>query len=294
MYEAIFHSPYSREPLSDELLCCSVAARKIGFDGDLNNISPKEKARNDSRYTNLIEIAVKGTSEIDRNREFTERVTGKRIAPADFQPILWLAESDRQKAGILLREAGLDPRRDLIVALFPGASWDGKSWPADRYAELADRIIQEYGAKIVVCGAAADVFVAARVQSEMKGSVVNLAGKTNLPVLAALFEACALYIGNDTGPLHLAVSAGTATLGIVGGGHFGRFYPYGDLNRQRVVFKEMECYHCNWNCIHESIRCIQEIAVDDAWLATKQIMNEVVAPQRERGLQIQDGATLPR
>jgi hypothetical protein len=56
----------------------------------------------------------------------------------------------------------------------------------------------------------------------------------------------------------------------------------------------MECYHCNWNCIHESIRCIQEIAVDDAWLATKQIMNEVVAPQRERGLQIQDGATLPR
>jgi len=294
MYGAVFHSPYSREPLSDELLCCCLAARKIGFDGDLNNISPKEKARNDSYYTRLIDLSVKGAPEIDRNREFTERVTGKRIAPADFQPKLWLAESDRKEASVPLHEAGLDPKRDLIVALFPGASWDGKSWPAGRYAELADRIIQEYGAKIVVCGAPTDVLVAAAVQSEMKGSVVDLAGKTSLPVLAALFEACALYIGNDTGPLHLAVSVGTATLGIVGGGHFGRFYPYGDLNRQRVVFKEMECYQCNWKCIHETVRCIQEITLDDVWLATQRMMKEVVVPERERRLQVQDGATLPR
>jgi ADP-heptose:LPS heptosyltransferase len=294
VYGEVFHPPYSREPLSDELLCCCLAARKIGFDGDLNNISPNVKARNDSHYTKLIDLSVKGAPEIDRNREFTERVTGKRVVPADFQPKIWLAESDRKQAGSLLGEAGLDPKRDLIVVLFPGASWDGKSWPAVRYAELADRIIQEHGAKIVICGARTDMLIATLVQSKMKGSVVNLAGKTSLPVLAALFELCALYIGNDTGPLHLAVSVGTATLGIVGGGHFGRFYPYGDLNRQRVVFKEMECYHCNWKCIHESIRCIQEIAVDDVWAATQRIMNEVVVPERERGLQVQDGATLRR
>ena len=294
VYEAIVHSPYSREPLSDELLRCGLAANKIGFDGDLNNISPQEKARNDSHYTKLIELSVNGAAEIDRNREFTERVVGKRITSADFQPKIWLAESDRREAWDLMCEAGLDPKRDLIVALFPGASWDGKSWPAGRYAELADRIIRQYGAKVVICGAPTDAIAALEVQSDMKGSAVNLAGKTRLPALAALFEACALYIGNDTGPLHLAVSVGTATLGIVGGGHFGRFYPYGDLNRQRVVFREMECYQCNWKCIHDSIRCIQEVTVDDVWMATTRIMDEVVVPQRVSGLQIQNGATLPR
>jgi ADP-heptose:LPS heptosyltransferase len=282
-YGVAIHSTYSREPLTDELVCCCLAAQKIGFDGDLNNISPKQKAKNDPHYTRLIKPTGNGNLEIDRNRSFTEEVTGKPIAPADFQPTIWLGEPDRAAAGRLLRNAGLGSERDLVVVLFPGASWDAKLWPFENYAQLADRILQHYDAQIIICGAVTDSQGVARIQANIRGQVFNLAGKTSLRELAAVFEGCDLFIGNDTGPLHLAVSVGIPTLGIIGGGHFGRFYPYGDLNRHRMVHKKLDCYYCNWKCIHESVRCIQEITVEDVWSETQRMIEELVFPEQNIG-----------
>jgi ADP-heptose:LPS heptosyltransferase len=280
-YAVAIHSTYSREPFTDELVCCCRAAQKIGFDGNLNNISAKQKAKNDPHYTRLIKSNARGPLEIDRNRDFAEQVTGKKIAPADFQPQIWLTETDRAAAEKLLKEAGLKPESDLIVALFPGASWDAKLWPYDFYAQLADNILDHYPARIVICGALADAQGAEKVQAKMHGQAANLAGKTNLLELAGVFEACGLFIGNDTGPLHIAVSVGAPTLGIIGGGHFGRFYPYGDLNKHRMVYKQMDCYYCDWKCIHETVRCIQEITVEDVWRETRRMMEEVVLPERD-------------
>jgi len=281
-FDLALYPAYSRERLIDEVLCCCRAARKIGFDGDLVNISSEEKARNDSYYTKLVEPRDEDVLELDRNRKFTEEATGKMIEREDFQPEMWLKGSDRVAARRLLAEAGLNPSRELIVALFPAASVGKKLWPANHYAELGDRIVQRYGAKILICGAVSDSTVAADVQSQMRRPALNFAGKTSLRELAALFEACALYIGNDTGPLHMAVILGISTLGIIGGGQFGRFYPWGDPNRHRIVFKKMDCYHCNWHCMYDTIRCVQDISVDDVWLATQRIMEEVVLPERQR------------
>lgn len=280
VYTVAIHSTYSREPLTDELVCCCLAVQKIGFDGNLNNISAKQKKQNDPCYTRLIKPLASGPLEIDRNRDFAEQVTGKRIAPADFQPRIMLTESDRLAARKLLRQTGLKPEHDPIIALFPGASWDAKLWPYDFYAQLADNILDHYPARIVICGAAADVQGVEKVQAKMHGQALNLAGKTTLRELAAVFEECALFIGNDTGPLHIAVSVGTPTLGIIGGGHFGRFYPYGDLSRHRMVNKQMDCYYCDWKCIHDTVRCIQEITVEDVWRETQRMMEEVVLPKR--------------
>jgi ADP-heptose:LPS heptosyltransferase len=281
VYAVAIHSTYSREPLADELVCCCLAAQKIGFDGNLNNITAKQRAKNDPHYTKLIKPNASGTLEIDRNRDFAEQVTGKKIVSTEFQPHILLTESDRAAAGKLLKEAGLNPEKDLIMALFPGASWDAKLWPYDLYAQLADKILDHYPARIVICGAAADARGAEKVHGKMSGQALNLAGKTTLRELAAVFEKCSLFIGNDTGPLHIAVSVGTPTLGIIGGGHFGRFYPYGDLSRHRMVHKQMDCYYCDWKCIHDTVRCIQEISVDDVWRETQRMMEEVVLPERD-------------
>jgi ADP-heptose:LPS heptosyltransferase len=281
--ESAIYPAFSRDPLGDELISCCRSSQKIAFAGDLDNISLKRKATNDRYYTRLIQDPNFNVSEIDRNREFTQQITGKTIDPVDFQPEIWLTQSDRIAARKLLEESGLDPSRHLIIALFPGASWEGRLWPAGRYAELADRIADSYGAKIVICGASSDLQVSSEVQLRMHRQSINLAGKTRLRDLAALFERCALFIGNETGPLHVAVTVGTSSLCIVGGGHFGRFYPYGDGNRHRMAFKRMDCYCCNWRCIHESIRCIQEIAVEDVWLQVQRMVEEVVLPERKRG-----------
>jgi hypothetical protein len=53
-------------------------------------------------------------------------------------------------------------------------------------------------------------------------------------------------------------------LGIVGGGHYGRFFPWGDPKLARVATKQMDCFGCNWQCKYETMRCIQEIAPESA------------------------------
>ena len=57
----------------------------------------------------------------------------------------------------------------------------------------------------------------------------------------------------------IAIAAGIPTVGIMGGGQAFRFYPYGDLEKHRVVYKRMDCYDCNWHCIYQEPLCIIEI-----------------------------------
>lgn len=280
-FDAAIHPVYSREPLSDEITCCTRAALKIGFDGDLNNIEKKRKRQNDRCYARLIRHDAVDCTELERNRHFAEQLVGMKIRADDFQPELWLTDEDRLVSAELLRRYGIDPDQNALIALFPGASSAYKTWPPESYADLGNRILQYFDSKFVICGTHAEADIARVVASEIHGPVVNLAGKTSLTQLAAVLECSDLYIGSDTGPLHMAAAVGTPTLAIMGGGHFGRFYPYGDLNKHQMVFKKMSCYGCNWKCIYETTRCIQEITVDDVWREAQRMIEEVVLPRRE-------------
>lgn len=279
-FDLVLHPVYSREPLSDEIVCCVHDAVRIGFDGDLNNISTKLKDVNDRYYTQLIKDTSATRPELERNRYFAERLLGHRIAPLDFQPELWINDSDREAAYKMLLSSGIEPDRHSVIALFPGASAAYKTWPLKKFVELANRLSQHSKVKFIICGSRADEPIANALARSINGPVVNLAGKTSLTQLAAVLECSDLYIGNDTGPLHMATAVGTPTLGIMGGGHFGRFYPYGDLNRHRMVFKKMDCYGCNWKCIYDTTRCIQDITVDDVWREAQRMMEEVGLPSR--------------
>lgn len=281
-FDLALHPVYSREPLSDEIVCCTPASQKIGFDGDLNNIRKRQRSTNDRYYTRLIKSAAANGCEIDRNRYFTEYVIGRSIKCSDFEPELWITETDRAAAREVLFQNGVDAAKDVMIALFPGAGWKGREWPPERYAALGDHLAEQYAANILILGGPQDIPVASVLQSTMKKCALNLADKLDLVQLAAVIETCGLFIGNETGPLHMAVAAGTPTLAIMGGGHFGRFYPYGDLSKHRMVFKKMDCYGCNWKCIYETTRCIQEITVDDVWFEAQRMMEEVVLPFRRR------------
>lgn len=280
IFDLAVHPVYSREPLSDEVVCCTHASQKIAFDGDLNNIHKRRKSKNDQFYTRLIKSTILACPEIERNRDFAEQLIGQPIRSADFQPELWLDDSARVAAREILRRYAVSVNGDLIIALFPGASGAYKAWTWTNFAELANRLCRHFNVKLIICGANSDEPIAGDLARSINGPVVNLAGKTSLTELAAVLEFSDLYIGNDTGPLHMAVAVGIPTLAIMGGGHFGRFYPYGDLNKHRMVFKKMDCYGCNWKCIYETTRCIQEITVDDVWRDAQRMMEEVVLPSR--------------
>lgn len=279
-FDVAVHPVYSREPLSDEVLCCTRAPLKIGFDGDLSNIQAKRKRQNDRCYARFIRNKVAGCTELERNRHFAEQLIDREIRSDEFQPELWLTDADRSAAEDLLLQSGIDVGRAALIALFPGASSTYKTWRPENYADLARRMLQHFDLRFVIFGTSAEADLASAIAGKINGPVVNLAGKTSLTQLAAVLECSDLFIGNDTGPLHVAAAVGAPTLGIMGGGHFGRFYPYGDLNRHRMVFKKMDCYGCNWKCIYETTRCIQGITVDDVWREAQRMMEEVVLPSR--------------
>ena len=271
---------YSREPSTDELLYCCGAQERIACSGDVNNILPSVKQGNNTYCTRIIPSRPWIITEVERNREFVERLTGRKLSVEESLPRITLSDTQMNEARQLLLSEGVDPEEEQLVVLFPGASNAVKMWPAERFAVLANRIAETYGAQILICGAPSDGEAQEAVASRVSAPVARFAGKTDLLQLAGILKHSALYIGNDTGPLHLAAAVGTPTLCILGGGHFGRFYPYGDRQMHRAVFQELECFHCNWLCPYEVSHCIHEITVEKAWQAVRRMFEEVVAPSR--------------
>ena len=127
---------------------------------------------------------------------------------------------ERAAAAALWREAGLDGRR--VAVLFPGGgrnpgmALDTKRWPAIRYAELGAALHDRHGLAVVLAGAADDRLVTAEVSRLMRAPSIDLAGLTTIGALGALLELCALYVGNDSGPTHLAAAVGAPVVAIFG------------------------------------------------------------------------------
>lgn len=133
--------------------------------------------------------------------------------PPMFMPTT--AEDDAH-ANTLMTE--IDPQREHgWVVLNPSAGKPNKMWPAERFGELANRLHAETGVRCFITGAPADQPLAERVLSAINGPhVVNLTGRTNLNQLAALLRRATLFVGGDTGPMHIAQAVGTPTLALFG------------------------------------------------------------------------------
>ncbi len=147
----------------------------------------------------------------DRTTEWAQ-LLGLEDLPA---PRVWTGPRHEQAAATLLGTG------QPLLALGPTASWAPKIWPVERFAELAGRLTGPTGilpdARIVLIGAAGDEKKCPGLIEALPAErVVNLFGKTDLLTAAAVLERCALFVGNDSGPLYLSVAAGIPGLGLMG------------------------------------------------------------------------------
>ena len=101
-----------------------------------------------------------------------------------------------------------------IVALNPGARWQTKRWPADRFADVTDKALGRTAGSAVVLGGPGEEPFADIVAARLHLPCVNLCGRTSLRQLAALLQQCDLLLTNDSGPMHLAAAVGTSTVSI--------------------------------------------------------------------------------
>jgi ADP-heptose:LPS heptosyltransferase len=132
-------------------------------------------------------------------------------------PVAWSSPAD------LARAAALLPPGAPVIGLGPTANWAGKVWAPERFVALFDRLAAADGplpgARAAVFGGPgeAERALAAPVLTALpRGRTIDLAGTLTLGEAAAALARCALYVGNDSGLMHLAAAAGAPTLGLFG------------------------------------------------------------------------------
>ena len=265
-YEVCLYPAYSRERIGDEIVLWTGAAERIGWNTSEPGMSIDEKERGDLAYNRLINGNYpKSTHELKRNRDFVAQL-GCQID--SFVPELWLSGKAHPNIQTLWDEEGLTTKQ--VVAIAMDASESFKTWGKYNYVQLMEKLAKTSKriAFILTGGADRSPDPPELIEALLAGGLIDMRGKTSLPELAELYTRCSLVVANDTGPLHVAIAVGTATVCVLGGGQFGRFAPYGDANRHKFVFKEMDCFGCGWDCVYESNRCVEGIEVTRVLEAT--------------------------
>ncbi len=203
-----------------------------------------------------------GEPEVRRNLALT-RALGCPDTGAELElPIL---AEDQQEADRLLRSLPLD--RPLI-GLHAGARSPARRWPAERFAELADALTEEYGARILLTGGPDETDLVASVTTRMSAPAVNLVGQTSLGGLAALISQLDLFVSNDTGPAHIAHALNTPSVTVFGPAEFVRWAPT-DAERHLVVRRPVECSPCpHWECPIDH-RCLNWITPQEVLAAAE-------------------------
>ncbi|MEI6057420.1 MAG: glycosyltransferase family 9 protein [bacterium] len=174
-------------------------------------------------------------SELDRDIYFAEQITSKKILITFPTIATSHLPEGKDAAETLIKKHNLAKKPFVII--FPGAGAAYRIWPSDRFASIIDHI-SEQGFMPVICGSPKEKELAKSIVSLVRhpASVVNLSGQTDLPTLAHILKCAAFYFGSDTGILHLATAVGTPAVALIGIGGHRRFFPYGDLQKNRAVY----------------------------------------------------------
>lgn len=238
------------------------ARRKIGIKGDLCNQSPECDERADSIYTDrlFLSSARFQDHEMEVTKDFLSFI-GVHVDLGEIWPEHWTDVSDKDWAARAIHRK----RETTLVAICPGVtSLQGKIFTS---VKMRDVFIQlkEHQFQVFLFGNKAEKKTCQDMTLALTGlnnilGVTDFSGKTSIRQLVEGLKACDIVLSQETGALHIAVSLHKPTVGILGGGHYGRFYPWGDQAINRVADNLMDCYWCNWKCKYDTIRCITEIS----------------------------------
>ncbi|MCA1575308.1 MAG: lipopolysaccharide heptosyltransferase II [Acidobacteria bacterium] len=148
----------------------------------------------------------------------------KQIKDGPPNPSLHISELRQSEALHLLRAHGLREGRAL-VALCPGSiNSRAKRWPAERYGALADSLINELNAEVLLIGSADELEVSQEVSLRMRNKPIVMTGKTSLSQVAGVLSLVDLLVTNDTGPAHIASALGRPTLVIFASARFTKLH----------------------------------------------------------------------
>ncbi|MGB9594952.1 MAG: glycosyltransferase family 9 protein [Candidatus Poribacteria bacterium] len=162
---------------------------------------------------------------------------------------------------------------NIKIVIHAGAPMLLKRWSSQKYVDLIKMLLQDYPAKIFLIGGKDEYELSNKILTAIDDEhIINLAGKLTLSELACLLKKSHLFIGNDSGPMHIASACGTKVIGLYGPTDPERFGPYGS----NCVALRMEdrCPPCAKDkCKFKDYRCIDQISVEDVMNVVKNLVN---------------------
>ena len=219
----------------------------------------------DALFTHVVDDAAL-KHEVERNLDVL-RALG--IAPADSRLECWVNERDDHTARELLRHAGMD-HEGLIVAVAPSASHPRRRWPRENFGRVVAWLQKDLAAEVILIGGPADVEIAQSIESAAPAPLLNAVGKTTIGAATALIRHANLFIGNDSGPLHMAASASVPAVAVSCHALSGlrshaqspvRFGPW--CVASAVLQPAAAIQPCGDTCVAADAHCIRQISVDD-------------------------------
>ena len=185
----------------------------------------------------------RGNSNRHAVTRYLEALQRHSVDITDAHPYLQLTEAENTDARRFLIEAGQTSER-LLIGIHPGGNWEYKLWDAKNYAQVANALAEKLNAAILLFAGPNERELQAQVANLMESPPI-LVKTDNLRQLAALISMCDVYIGNDTGPMHIAAAVGTPVVALFGSTNHHRSGPYGDKHSIIQSGLDLGCNPCH-------------------------------------------------
>jgi lipopolysaccharide heptosyltransferase II len=163
-----------------------------------------------------------------------------------------------------------------IIGIHIGGGWISRRWEYNKFSVLSKKIKFELGADVVIVGGevggTSEYEINKKVIMESGFSIINMINKFSLNELCAFLKVCKVFVGNDSGPIHIASALNTHVVAILGPTNSLRTGPYG--NKSKVIQHYIDCQPCrNRNC--KKVKCMESITVNEVFEEVKKKFNMI-------------------
>lgn len=200
-------------------------------------------------------------------------------------PASWNLHLTPEEHDAAARAIGPQALKHEILAVSVGTKVQSKDWGRENWRELLTRLAREFPQRALLLAGSpeesdASNFAATNWQSSGGGPVVNLCGRLTPRQSAAAFARARLFIGHDSGPMHLAAAVGAPCVAIFAARNIPRqWFPYGP--NHRILYHRVECAGCGLEtCIEQQKKCILSITVDEVLTEIRSALNQSAQPPR--------------
>lgn len=238
----------------------SGSPKRIGFD------------RRSSKEGNFLFSNIKVKLPEERMSRFKRNfalLKGFGLEVNSFKQSLYIPQEDWEYVESFFNKLSDSLTRPLI-AMHPGTSpkTSYKRWMPDQYSQLADQLIREFRATVIFTWGPEELKWVEEIQKDMKEPSILAPRTESLTQLGEVYRRCDLYVGGDTGPMHVASMMGIPVVGIYGPTDPVVNEPIGPFKRVR---KEVGCNPCRKRSCKE-VTCLRAIRVDDVFKAIEEIL----------------------